>query len=61
MGKILTAQIKVKMYFVGKSRWVFPEYYKEYIKEVKGVDDTQYIDQNIIEETKKKAENIAIA
>ena len=61
MWKILTAQIREKIYNSLTSRGLFPDEQKGCRKESKGTAELLYIDQHILNERKTRRKNIAMA
>ena len=60
MLKILTAQIR-EMYYSLTSRGLFPDKQKGYRKGSRGSAELLYIDQHILNESKKRQKNLAMA
>ena len=60
MWKILTAQIR-EIYYLLISRGIFPDEQKGYHKRAKGTKELIQIDQHILNESKTKRENLAMA
>ena len=61
MWKILTAQIKEKIYYSLISNEIFPEKQKGYREKTRGTEELQYIDQHILNESKTRWKNLAMA
>ena len=61
MWKILTAQIKKEIYNSLTSRRVFPEEQKGYYKESISTGELLYIDQYILNDSKTRRKNLAMA
>ena len=61
MWKILTAQIKEKIYYSLISRGIFPDEEKGCRKKTRGTEELLYIDQQIPDESKKRRKNLAMA
>ena len=61
MWKILTAQIREKIYYSLTSRGLFPGEQKGYYKGSRGTAELLYIDQHILNEIKTKRKNLAMA
>ena len=61
MWKILTAQIREKIYYSQTSRGLFPDEQKGYRKGSRGTAELLYIDQHILNESKTKRKNLAMA
>ena len=61
MWKILTVQIRGYIYFSLTSRGLFPEEQKECCKGSRGTAELLYIDQYILNESKTRQENLAMA
>ena len=60
-GEILTAQIREKIYYSLTSRGLFPDEQKGCRKGSWGTAELLYIDQHILNESKKRRKNLAIA
>ena len=60
MWKILTAQIRKKIYFSLTSRGLFPDELKGCHKGYRGTVELFYIDQHIVNESKTRRKNIAM-
>ena len=61
MWKILTAQIREKIYYLLTSRGLFPEEQKGCRKGSRGTVELLYIDQHILNESKTRRKNLAMA
>ena len=61
MWKILTAQIREKIYYFLTSRGLFPDEQKGCRKGSRGTAELLYIDQHILNESKTKRKNLAMA
>ena len=61
MWKILTVQIRKEIYFSRTSRRLFPEEQKECRKGFRGTAELLYIDQHILNESKTRRKNLAMA
>ena len=61
MWKILTAQIKEKIYYSLTSRGLFPDEQKGCHKWSRGTAELLYIDQHILNESKIRRKNLAMA
>ena len=61
MWKILTAQLKEEIYFSLISRGLFPEEQKGCCKGARNTGELLNIDQHILNESKTRRENIAMA
>ena len=61
MWKILTAQIREKIYYSLKSRGLFPFRQKGYRKGSRGIAELLYIDQHMLNESKNRRKNLAMA
>ena len=61
MWKILTAQIREEIYHSLTSRGLFPEEQKGCCKGSRGTAELLYIDKHIIDESKKRRKNLAMA
>ena len=61
MWKILTAQIRKEIYFSLISRGLFPDEQKGCCKGSRGTAALIYIDQHILNESKKRRKNLAMA
>ena len=61
MWKILTAQIRGKIYYSLTSHGLFPDEQKGYRKGSRGNSELLYIDQHILNESKTRRENLAMA
>ena len=61
MWKLLTAQIKEKIYYSLTSRGLFPDEQKGCRKGSRGTAELLYIDQHIPNESKTRRENLAMA
>ena len=61
MWKILTAQIKEKIYYSLRSRGLFPDEQKGCCKGSRGTAELLFIDQHILNESKTRRKNLAIA
>ena len=61
MWKILTAQIKEKIYYSLTSRGLFPDEQKGCRKGSRGTAELLYIDQHILNESKTRRKNLAMA
>ena len=61
MWKILTAQIRKKIYYSLTSRGLFPDEQKGYHKGCRGTAELLYIDQHILNESKTRWKNLAMA
>ena len=59
--KIFTAQIKEKIYYSLTNRGLFPDKQKGCRKGSRGTADLLYIDQHILNESKTRRENLAMA
>ena len=59
--KILTAQIREKIYFSLTSRGLFPDQQKGCRKGSRGIAELLYIDQHIVNEIKSRRNNLAMA
>ena len=59
--KILTAQIREKIYFLLTSRGLFLDELKGYRKGSRGTAELLYIDQHILNESKTRRKNLAMA
>ena len=59
--KILTAQIRKKMYYSLTSRGLFPDKQKGCCKGSRGTAELLYIDQHILNESKTRRKNLAMA
>ena len=60
-GKILTAQIREEIYNTLTSRGLFPEDQKGCRKGSRSTGELLYIDQHILNESKTRRKNIAMA
>ena len=61
MWKILTAQIREEIYYSLTSRGLFPDEQKGYCKGSRGIAELFYIDQHILNESKTRRKNLAMA
>ena len=61
MWKILTAQIKEKIYYSLTSHGLFPDEQKGCPKGSRGTAELLYIDQHILNESKAIRKNLAMA
>ena len=61
MRKILTAQIREEIYYLLISRGLFPNEQKGYRKGSRGIAELLYIDQHILNESKNRRKNRAMA
>ena len=61
MWKILTAQIREKIYYSLTSLRLFPDEQKGCHKGSRGTEKLLYIDQHILDESKTKRKNLAMA
>ena len=61
MWKILTAQIREEIYYSLKSRGLFSEEQKGCRKGARGTAELLYMDQHILNESKTRRKNLAIA
>ena len=61
MWKILTAQIRGEIYYSLTSRGLFPNEQKGYCKGSRGTAELLYIDQHILNESKTRRKNLAMA
>ena len=61
MWKILTAQIREKIYYSLTSHGLFPDEQKGYRKRSRGTAELLYIDQHIQSESKTRRKNLAMA
>ena len=61
MWKILTAQIREKIYYSLTSRGLFPDEQKGYRKRSRSTAELLYIDQHILNESKTRRKNLAMA
>ena len=61
MWKILTAQIREEIYYSLISRGLFPDEQKGYRKGSRGTAELLYIDQHILNESKNRRKNLAMA
>ena len=61
MWKILTAQIREKIYYSLTSRGLFPDEQKGCRKGSRGTVELLYIDQHILNESKTRRKNLAMA
>ena len=61
MWKILTALIKEEIYESLISRRLLPEEQKICLKETRGIEDLQYIDQHIYNESKTRRQSLDMA
>ena len=61
MWKILTAQIMEKIYYSLTSRGLFPDEQKGCCKGSRGTAELLYIDQQILNESKTRKKNLAMA
>ena len=61
MGKISTAQIGEEIYYSLTSRGLFPDEQKGYCKGSRGSAELLYIDQHILNESKNRRKNLAMA
>ena len=61
MGKILTAQIRKKIYYSLTSRGLFPDEQKGCRKGSRGTAELLFIDQHILNESKTTPKNLAMA
>ena len=61
MWKILTAQIREKIYYSLTSRGLFPDDQKGCYKGSRGTAELLYVDQHILNESKTRRKNIAMA
>ena len=61
MWKILTAQIWVKIYYSLTSRGLFPDEQKGCRKGSRGTAELLYLDQHILNESKNRRKNLAMA
>ena len=61
MWKILTAQIREKIYYLLISRGIFPEEQKGCRKRTRGAKELLYIDQHILNDSKTRRKNLTMA
>ena len=61
MWKILPAQIRVNIYYTLSSCWLFPDEQKRCRKWSRGTAELLYIDQHILNESKTRRKNLAMA
>ena len=61
MWKILTAQIREEIYYSLTSRGLFPDEQKGCRKGSRGTAELLYIDQHILNESKNRRKNLAMA
>ena len=61
MWKILTAQIREKIYNSLISYGIFPEEQKGCRKRTRGTEELLYIDKHILIESKARSKNLAMA
>ena len=61
MWKILPAQIREEIYYSLRSRGLFPDEQKGCCKGSRGTAELLYIDQHILNETKTRRKNLAMA
>ena len=61
MWKILTAQIREEIYYSLTSRGLFPDEQKGSYKGSRGTAELLYIDQHILNESKTRRKNLAMA
>ena len=61
MWKIFTAQIKEEIYYSLTSRSLFPDEQKGFGKGSRGTAELLYIDQHILNESKTRRKNLAMA
>ena len=61
MWKILTAQVREEIYYSLTSRGLFPEEQKRCCKRSRGTAELLYIDQHILNESKTRRKNLAMA
>ena len=61
MWKILTAQIREEIYHTLTSRGLFPDEQKEFCKGSRGTAELLYIDKHILDESKTRRKNLAMA
>ena len=61
MWKILTAQIREKIYYSLTSRGLFPDEEKGYRKGSRDTEELLYIDQHTLNESKARRKNLAMA
>ena len=61
MRKILTAQIRENIYYSRTSRGFFPDEQKGCCKGSRGTAELLYIDQHILNESKTRRKNLAMA
>ena len=61
MWKILTAQIREKIYYSLTSRGLFPDEQKGCCKGFRGTAELLYVDQHILNESKTRRKNLAMA
>ena len=61
MWKILTAQIREKIYYSLTSRGLFPDEQKGCCKGSRSTAELFYIDQNFLDESKTRRKNLAMA
>ena len=61
MWKILTAQIREEIYYLFTSHRLFPEERKGCCKGSRGTAELLYIDQHILNESKTRRKNLAVA
>ena len=61
MWKILTAQIREEIYYSQTSRGLFPDEQKGCCKGSRGTAELLYIDQHILNESKTRQKNLAMA
>ena len=59
--KILTAQIREEIYYSLTSHGLFPEEQKGRHKESRGIAELLYMDQHILNESKTRRKNLAVA
>ena len=59
--KILTAQIREEIHYSLTSCGLFPDEQKGYCKESRGTVELLYIDQHILNESKNRRKNLAMA
>ena len=61
MWKILTAQIREEIYYSLTSGRLFPDEQKGCCKRFRGTEELLYIDQHILNKSKSRRKNLAIA
>ena len=61
MWKMLTAQIREQIYSSLISRGIFPDEQKGFCKRIRGTEELLYIDQHILNESKTRQKNLAMA